>query len=302
MLLKASRQIATVARATTLIAFFVALPVEAGEPVVSAIGVVESVDCQSQTIKILGITFAANDADNAAAICGAVGSVGLRYVSASGTTKSSGSIVLSKLTTLSSGSYVPGATPVYLAGLISEARVNSGEIVLSGAIVSLPTVDAKSGSNVEILGTQPLLGGLILPTTVRVAESFGLDRAVSAADSSIGSGFSFTTNSSIGSGVRTNSSIGSGISKNSSIGSGLSTNSSIGSGITTNSSIGSGLSTNSSIGSGITTNSSIGSGLSTNSSIGSGFSTNSSIGSGLSTNSSIGSGFSTNSSIGSGVL
>jgi len=211
MLLKASWQIAAVARVAALIGLIVALPIEAGESVVSAIGVVESVDCQARTIKILGITFAAKDADVAAAICGAAGSAGLRYVSASGTAKSSGSVVLSKLTTLSSGNYVPGATPVYLAGLISEARVKSGEIVLNGAIVSLPTVDAKSGSKVEILGTQPLLGGLILPITVRV-----------------------------GSGVSTNSSIGSGVSLNSSIGSGGSTNSSIGSGVSLNSSIGSG--------------------------------------------------------------
>ena len=231
MLLKASWQIAAVARVAALIGLIVALPIEAGESVVSAIGVVESVDCQARTIKILGITFAAKDADVAAAICGAAGSAGLRYVSASGTAKSSGSVVLSKLTTLSSGNYVPGATPVYLAGIISEARVKSGEIVLSGAIVSLPTVDAKSGSKVEILGTQPLLGGVILPNAVRVGSGV-------STDSSIGSGASL--NSSIGSGKTIDSSIGSGTSLNSSIGSGKTIDSSIGSGASLNSSIGSG--------------------------------------------------------------
>jgi len=269
MLLKASRQVAAVIRMTALLGLVVALPSHAGESVVSAVGVVEAVDCQSQKIKILGVTFAAVDAENVAAVCGVVGSVGLRYVSASGTAYSSGAIILSKLTTLSSGSYVPGATPVYIAGLISEARVNSGEIVVAGAIVSMQTTSLKTGSSVEILGTQPLVGGLILPTTVRSG---------------------LTTNSSIGSGLTTNSSIGSGKSTDSSIGSGRSTNSSIGSGLTTNSSIGSGKSTDSSIGSGRSTNSSIGSGSTTNSSIGSGKSTDSSIGSGISTQSSIGSG------------
>src|SRR4051794_4060595 len=98
MLLKASRQIAAAARITALIGLVVVLPSHAGESVVSAVGVVESADCQSQKIKILGVTFAAVDAENVAAVCGVVGSVGIRYVSASGTAYSSEAVVLSKLT------------------------------------------------------------------------------------------------------------------------------------------------------------------------------------------------------------
>lgn len=281
MLLKASQPMASIARFAAVIGLIAAHPAVAGNSIVSAIGIVESANCEEQSIKILGVTFAANDAGNAAAICGAEGSAGLSYVSAIGTTTSNGSIILTRLTRLSSGDYVPGATPVYLTGSISESRVEFGEAVLSGAVISLGTVDLQFGNVVEVLGTQPVIGGVILPTTVRVVDSVVDDYSV---DSGTG------TRSSIGSGTSTFSSIGSGSSTRSSIGSGTSTNSSIGSGISTRSSIGSGRTSNSSIGSGTNANSSLGSGASANSSIGSGVATNSSIGSGVSTYSSIGSG------------
>jgi trimeric autotransporter adhesin len=287
MLPKASKQIALVAHLAALIGLVAVNNSHAGDSEFSVVGAVESADCNGRTVKILGVVFAANDAVTAAAVCSTGRRVGLRYVSASGVAGPTGRVLLTRLTSLSTDRYVPGATAVYLSGSVSEIRIGTGDVVLSGAVVSLGGTELKVGSVVEILGTQPVLSGVVLPTAVRIADRSNGPAA--DLDSSIGSGFNL------------NSSIGSGSNLNSSIGSGSSLNSSIGSGVSLNSSIGSGSSVSSSIGSGSSLNSSIGSGVSLNSSIGSGFSLNSSIGSGVSLNSSIGSGSSVNSSIGSGV-
>jgi hypothetical protein len=297
MLPKASKPAILAAQIAALIGLIAANPSQANDAEIAVVGAIEAADCTARTIKILGVVFAANDVGTAAAICRVGQPVGLQYVSATGIAGLAGPVRITRLTTLSADRYVPGATAVFLSGSISEARVGSGDVVVSGAIVSLAGLELKAGTVVEVLGTQPVLGGVVLPANIRVLESsIG---SGSSLNSSIGSGSSL--NSSIGSGFRLNSSIGSGSSVNSSIGSGSSLNSSIGSGSSVNSSIGSGSSLNSSIGSGSSVNSSIGSGSSLNSSIGSGSSVNSSIGSGSSLNSSIGSGSSVNSSIGSGV-
>ena len=95
---------------------------------------------------------------------------GLSYVSVTGTIASNGAVLLRGLTTLSSGRYVPGVTPVYLIGPISEARPQTSEVVLRGAVVSFEAAELSSGRVIEILGTQPIPRGVLLPATVRIIE------------------------------------------------------------------------------------------------------------------------------------
>ena len=308
MLLKAPQSTVLFNRLAALFALALVVPAYAGSSDISAVGAIETADCHARTIKVLGITFAATNAGSIAAACEPENAYGLHYVSITGDIEADGSIKLNELVSLSIGQYVPGVTSVYLSGPVSVSRLKLGIVGISEATVASAPENYAEGSIVETLGTQPVLGGVILADTMRPLAKSEPQNARINLDSSIGSGFSINSsivsgtsvNSSIGSGKSVNSSIGSGISVNSSIGSGKSINSSIGSGISVNSSIGSGKSVNSSIGSGISVNSSIGSGKSVNSSIGSGISVNSSIGSGKSINSSIGSGISANSSIGSG--
>ena len=268
MLLEVPQRKSLIGPFIALLALSSPLPAATGGAEVSAIGAIEIANCRARTVTVLGINFVAKDAESIAAICDANSSADRPYVSITGSIGPNGLVRLKKLANISVGQYVPGATPVYLSGNVSISRTNLGTVEISGATVMLNRSDVVAGSVVETVGTQPLLGGAVLPDVVRITVP--------------GSSVNLGTNpsSSIGSGASTNSSIGSGKSLNSSIGSGASTNSSIGSGVSLNSSIGSGASTNSSIGSGKSLNSSIGSGASTNSSIGSGKSLNSSIGSG----------------------
>ena len=248
MLPKPSKAPALAARLTAVFALAAAASAHSGSPDIAAVGAIESADCRARTVKVLGITFAAKSAGSIAAVCASASSSGLRYVSISGSIQPDKSISLTKLVSLSVGQYVPGATPVYLSGPISAWRIELGTIGVSGATVISALIDSADGKVVETLGTQPLIGGVILPVTIRLLPKSENVNAGAGSDSSIGSGTSL--NSSIGSGKSLNSSIGSGTSLNSSIGSGKSVDSSIGSGTSLNSSIGSGKSVDSSIGSG----------------------------------------------------
>jgi len=259
MLLKASQSAVLLTRLAVLSALVVADPAYAGSSGIAAVGAVETVDCRRGTIKVLGITFAATNAGSIAAACDPEIAYGLHYVSIKGSIEADGSIKLNDLVSLSAGQYVPGATSVYLSGPISVSQLKLGMVGIGGAIVASAWEDYSEGSVVETLGTQPVLGGVILADKVRFLPSSEPEKDRASIKSSIGSGSS--VNSSIGSGVGINSSIGSGRSLNSSIGSGFSLNSSIGSGVSVNSSIGSGRSLSSSIGSGTSANSSLESGI-----------------------------------------
>ena len=239
MLLKANQSTALTARLAALIGLIAVVPAHSGGAEISVVGAIEAVNCQAGTLQVLGITFAATDAGVGAAVCRTGSPIDLRFVSASGSVRPDGTIALSKLVGLSAGQYVPGATPIYIRGTISDSNASSGIAVLSGAVVSLAGSDLAKGSVVEILGTQPALGGVVLPITIQVVDAQTGETEDSVSTSSIGSGVS--VKSSIGSGTSVNSSIGSGTSVNSSIGSGVSVNSSIGSGTSVKSSIGSGL-------------------------------------------------------------
>jgi len=268
MLLKASQSTGLFTWLTALFVLTVAFPSYAGSSDIAAVGAIEATDCRARTIRVLGITFVATNAGSIAAACDPEAAFGIHYVSVAGSVETDGSVKLNELVSLSVGQYVPGATSIYLSGPVSVSRLRLGLVGISGATIASAWGDHSEGSIVETLGTQPVLGGVILAEKMRVLANSGPEKDLASLDSSIGSGSSIS--SSIGSGSSLNSSIGSGIGVSSSIGSDKSINSSIGSGISVNSSIGSGRSVNSSIGSGMTVNSSIGSGISANSSLGSG--------------------------------
>jgi hypothetical protein len=309
MLLKASASKTAALPATAIALLAGAFSQSSSASDLAVVGPVESVDCKASSVQVLGVRFVARDAKTAAVLCSLGVSASPRYVSLQGTKDAANSVQLDSLQLVAKVSYVAGATPVYIRGLVSDKSVELGLVSISGAIVDASFSVPAPGSHVEVVGTQPVKGGIIFPTILNVATTNSSLGSGIASNSSLGSGVSsnsslgsgLTTNSSLGSGIFSNSSMGSGIATNSSLGSGVATNSSLGSGIATNSSLGSGIATNSSLGSGLTTNSSLGSGIATNSSLGSGLTTNSSLGSGIATNSSLGSGFSTNSSLGSGA-
>jgi hypothetical protein len=228
-------------------------PVIASE--LTAIGGVQALDCKGLRLELLGIKFQ-GDFQAAKAICGLKSESHLPYVAVVAEIDAAGVARIKSVARIAQ-LYVPGASHVYLRGVVSEVRANVGLVSISGAYVVATYQLPSKGSVVEVVGIQPVIGGVVLPSEL-----------IPLSNNSIGTGI----NSSIGTGV--NSSIGTGI--NGSISTAI--NSSIGTGI--NSSIGTGI--NSSIGTGI--NSSVGTGM--NSSIGTGI--NSSIGTGL--NSSIGTG------------
>ena len=221
---------ALVAPLAAMIALAVAVPSHSENSYIEAVGPVESSSCTSRTVVVLGISFAASDAGSLAAVCRASSISGLRYVSIKGRVGSNGSVSLTKLVSLSVGEYVPGATPIYLSGPVSNSRPELGTVGVLGAVITSVDADSLEGSVIETVGTQPLVGGAILPSSIRVLEF--------ATDSIVGSGTS--TNSIVGSGASTNSIVGSGTSTNSIVGSGTSTNSIVGSGANTNSIVGSG--------------------------------------------------------------
>ena len=177
---------------------------------IAAVGPLEAVDCQAGSAQVLGITFRTSDVTARQAICSADFPFEISYVAVSGLADTE-TVQLKKFSILSKGQYVPGATPVYIRGGVTQIRPAFGEVVLSGATIQGVYGDLDS-TEVEILGTQPILGGVILAETISPI-SLSTSRGSRSLDSSTGSGKLSSTGSgklsSTGSG--TLSSTGSGI-------------------------------------------------------------------------------------------
>jgi hypothetical protein len=160
---------------------------------ISAVGPLEGADCPSGVIQVLGITFRAADAAGLAAVCAAGATSELPYVSITGLATSDSTVRLSKLTVLSKGQYVPGASPVYVRGAITRTRLAVGEVVLSGASIRGVPSDFRETA-VEVLGTQPVLGGVILANSIGALQS-APSAELKTIDSSTGSGKMSSTGS-----------------------------------------------------------------------------------------------------------
>src|SRR6187549_2853796 len=116
-------------RALVAFAMISSLTAHAASRQVAVVGPVDAIDCQTNSITVLGVRFAA-EAVAATVICKsfAVSS----YVSAVGNVESTGTIRLGKLSLVADGVYVPGATLVYVRAEVSKADPITGEISLSG--------------------------------------------------------------------------------------------------------------------------------------------------------------------------
>jgi hypothetical protein len=137
---------------------------------ISAVGPVEAANCTSGTIRVLGNTFSAVDSSGIRAICSAGTPSELPYVSIKGVIAGDSSLRLTKLTLLSKGQYVPGGSPVYIRGDATGKHLSIGEIGLGGATIQAVPVDFADGA-VEVLGTQPVLGGAILAVSINAVAS-----------------------------------------------------------------------------------------------------------------------------------
>jgi hypothetical protein len=286
--------------------YTVAGPINLSKPTL-VVAQVETVDCHDRSFQALGLKFQSADEYVLAGICDPSADESLRYASISAVVAQDGSLVATSVASLGAR-YIPGVSPVYIVGEVSASRVDVGAFAIAGsAPISIVTSSPRLGERVEVIGTQPQVGGVIIAASVHASDLVSLveGQGNATVDSGalncaiIGSGIQ--SNAIIGSGVSKNAIIGSGIQSNAIIGSGASTNAIIGSGIQSKAIIGSGASTTAIIGSGIQSKAIIGSGASTNAIIGSGVQTSAIAGSGVSTSAIIGSGLQSNAIIGSGA-
>src|SRR5688572_31514437 len=186
---------------------------------VAAIGPIEQLDCATGTYRVLGIKFTATSRSMLSGVCEAQTSLGLSYVVATGFRSESGKTVGAELAAVRTDMYVPGATNVFVRGLVSRTKSATGEFEVAGTRVAALSGQVPAlGESVDIIGTQPLHGGLVIAEEVYAssdAKTFSDPRITRAI---IGSGIS--KKAIIGSGVATNAIIGSGQSTDAVIGSG----------------------------------------------------------------------------------
>ena len=276
--------------------YAVASPIDLSKPTL-VVAQVETVDCHDRSFQALGLKFQSADEYVLAGICDLSADDSLRYASISAVVAQDGSLVATSVASLGTR-YIPGVSPVYIVGEVSASRVDVGAFAIAGsAPISIVTTSPRLGERVEVIGTQPQVGGVIIAASVHASDLVSLvEGQVNATVDPGVSNFAI-----IGSGIQSNAIIGSGASANAVNGSGTPTGATIGSGVSKSAIIGSGIQSKAIIGSGASTNAIIGSGVQTSAIIGSGVSTSAIIGSGIQSNAIIGSGASTNAIIGSGA-
>jgi hypothetical protein len=250
----------------------------AGTSHVAVIGPIDQINCAASTYRVLGVSFKATSKSVMSRLCSSQTISTPSYVVAAGLRGDSGKNVGTELAELRSELYVAGASLVFIRGVVTRINAATGEFEVAGANVFALTGQTPAlGEAVDIVGTQPLLGAVIVADTV-YPSSDGSDARIA------------------------NAIIGSGASKNAIIGSGSSAKAIIGSGSSSAAIIGSGANSSAIIGSGTSSKAIIGSGSSNSAIIGSGSATKAIIGSGANNIAIIGSGASSSAIIGSGAL
>jgi len=139
---------------------------------VAAIGLVEQLNCSAGSFKVAGLKFQAANRNLISQFCSLSDGTAFRYVAVVGTNKESGGAVALKISKLDSESYVPGASAVFVRGLVSSVDTRVGEFEVLGSRVigaagNLPT----AGSFVEVLGTQPSLNGAVVASKIAISGS-----------------------------------------------------------------------------------------------------------------------------------
>jgi len=141
-------------------------------------GPVDAVSADS--VAVLGRSIATNDAYRVV--------VGQR-VNVYGVLKEDGSIADAELESISA--YVPGADPVYVRGVITQADASTGTAQVGGLSIDYTSLLSSTeftapqvGETVEISGTQPAGGGVVLATetgvSVALSSGTGVGRALSS--------------------------------------------------------------------------------------------------------------------------
>jgi hypothetical protein len=261
----------------------------AGATQVATIGPIDQVNCSTGTYRVLGVNFKAASRSAMANLCELTNSAGLQYVVATGLRGETGKVAGSLLAKVKEELYVPGATVVFVRGPVSRTYPATGEFEVAGTkVISLTGQSPALGVEVDVIGTQPLVGAVVVAEAIYPASDARTNSDSRIAKAIIGSGAS--KKAIIGSGSSTNAIIGSGSESEAIIGSGADAMAIIGSGANSKAIIGSGASSKAIIGSGATKSAIIGSGSSTSAIIGSGASNLAIIGSGASASAIIGSG------------
>jgi hypothetical protein len=135
------------------------------QPVLKVIGPVEAYDAAHRSARILGQTvILPTDADLA------IGDI----ASVLGTTRSDGAIVAAVVE--DHGLYIPGSSIIFLSGTIEKVNPAVGRVTVNGITVDYTALLADestapaAGRTVETSGTQPVLGGIVLATTIAGAS------------------------------------------------------------------------------------------------------------------------------------
>ena len=235
------------------------------------VGPAESLNCTTAEIQILGIRLKSKSVADIALACEIQATGNTPYVAAIALIDAAGTATLTKLSLVQSESYVPGASTVYARGTVSSVDFATAQFVVSGGRFNvqggqLPRV----GSTVEVIGTQPLVGSVVLVASFAPVNKDGIVGSGATTSGIVGSGTK-STSGIVGSGAATTGIVGSGAKSTSGI---------VGSGASTSGIVGSGASTSGIVGSGATTNGIVGSGASTSGIVGSGTSTSGIVGSG----------------------
>lgn len=261
----------------------------AGATQVVTIGPIDQLNCTAGTYRVLGVKFKAISHSVMAGLCQSLNTSGVQYVVATGMRNDSGKVAGSILAEVKSEIYAPGASVVLLRGLVSRTNNLTGEFEVAGTkVIALAGQFPTLGTQVDVIGTQPVVGAVVIADTVYPASDARTNSDSRITGAIIGSGAS--KSAIIGSGSSTNAIIGSGSESEAIIGSGASSIAIIGSGASSSAIIGSGASSKAIIGSGANKSAIIGSGSSTSAIIGSGASNFAIIGSGASASAIIGSG------------
>ena len=93
---------------------------------VAAIGPIEQLDCAAGTYRVLGIKFTAISRSMLSGVCESQSSLGVAYVVATGVRSEPGKTVGGQLAEVRSDLYVPGATSVFVRGLVSRTKSGAG--------------------------------------------------------------------------------------------------------------------------------------------------------------------------------
>jgi len=106
---------------------------------------------------------------------------------------SDGSVSVSSIR--QSGLYVPGSTAVFLMGIVQKsdpalARITIGTVTvdLTSALAGLPSALPPVGATVQIKGTQPVMGGLVLANEIRIGSQIAVSDLSTTMNLAIASG------------------------------------------------------------------------------------------------------------------